>query len=97
MQLTPIGEWLQLYVVEKSTSRIVVREATGKSGKFDYFVQGIRKGYADFQVIQAAREAAPMRDVTRIAREETVGGAPPGTPIPKSPPKEEEPRKNMPE
>ena len=50
--LTPLGEWLQLYVVEKSTRRIVVREAQGKSGRFDYLVQGIRKGYEDFQVIR---------------------------------------------
>ncbi|MEM4284512.1 MAG: hypothetical protein QXS96_08515 [Candidatus Caldarchaeum sp.] len=30
VHLTPLGEWLQLYVVEKSTKRIVVREAQGQ-------------------------------------------------------------------
>jgi hypothetical protein len=50
--LTPLGEWLQLYVVEKSTKQLIVREASGKSGQFDYLVQGVRKGYEDHQVIQ---------------------------------------------
>jgi len=52
VQLTPLGEWLQLYVVEKSAKRIVVREANGKSGQFDYLVMGVRKGYEHHQVIQ---------------------------------------------
>ena len=58
VQLTPIGEWLQLYIVEKSPRQIVVREANGKDGQFDYLVQGVRKGYEDFQPVQA-REAQP--------------------------------------
>ena len=33
--LTPLGKPLQLYVAEKAPSRIVVREASGKSGQFD--------------------------------------------------------------
>lgn len=52
VQLTPVGEWLQLYVVEKGTEQIVVREANGKNGEFDYLVQGVRKGYEDYQVIR---------------------------------------------
>jgi len=52
VQLTPLGEWLQLYVVEKSAKRIVVREANRKSGQFDYLVMGVRKGYEHHQVIQ---------------------------------------------
>ncbi len=52
VQLTPLGEWLQLYIVEKNTKRIIVREATGKDGSFDYLVQGIRKGYENFEVIR---------------------------------------------
>ncbi len=58
VQLTPLGEWLQLYVVEKSTKRLVVREATGKSGRFDYLVMGIRKGYENHQVIQPKQGTA---------------------------------------
>ena len=49
--LSPLGEWLQLYVLEKSTTRIVVKEAEGKTGRFDYLVHGVRKGHEDFQVI----------------------------------------------
>ena len=52
VQLTPQGEWLQLYVVRKTASQIVVREATGKSGSFDYLVQGVRKGYENHSVIR---------------------------------------------
>ena len=73
VQLTPAGAWLQLYVVDKTPGRIVVREASGKDGQFDYFVQGIRRGHEDHQVIrdrmprpepampdaQAAGEGAP--------------------------------------
>jgi len=52
VQLTPLGEWLQLYVVQKNTKQLIVREAQGKSGQFDYLVQGVRKGYENHRVIQ---------------------------------------------
>lgn len=58
VQLTPVGSWLQLYVAEKSTKRIVVREANGKSGRFDYLVQAVRKGYENHQVIQPKSQPA---------------------------------------
>jgi hypothetical protein len=51
VQLTPVGGWSQLYVEEKTPERLVVRVAEGNSDvQFDFFVQGIRKGYRDFQV-----------------------------------------------
>lgn len=52
VQLTPLGEWLQLYVVQKSAKQLIVREASGKSGQFNYLVQGIRKGFENHQVIR---------------------------------------------
>jgi hypothetical protein len=52
VQLTPVGKWLQLYVVKKSTNQIIVHEANGESGQFHYLIQGVRKGYEDHQVIQ---------------------------------------------
>jgi len=52
VQLTPVGQALVLYVVEESPARLVVREASGKSGRFNYLVQGIRKGYEDHQVVR---------------------------------------------
>jgi hypothetical protein len=55
VQLTPVGEWLQLYVVELSPQKLVVREAQGKSGKFFYLVQGVRKGFESFQPVQQSK------------------------------------------
>jgi hypothetical protein len=52
VQLTPRGEWLQLYVVHLDSSHIIIREAQNKSGQFDYLVQGVRKGYENHQVVQ---------------------------------------------
>ena len=52
-QLTPRGEWLQLYVVHVTPEQLVVQEAQGKSGRFDYLVQGVRTGYEEHQVIRS--------------------------------------------
>jgi hypothetical protein len=56
IQLTPRGEWLQLYVVRLTTRQVVVQEAQGKSGQFDYLIQGVRKGYEHHEVIQQKKE-----------------------------------------
>jgi hypothetical protein len=51
VQLTPLGTWGQLYVAEKTPSRLVVRVPPGRADlEFDFFVQGVRKGYLDYQV-----------------------------------------------
>ena len=55
VQLTPRGEWLQLYVVELDTAQLVVREAQGKSGAFDYLIQGVRRGSEPHEVIRTKR------------------------------------------
>ncbi len=55
INLTSRGEWLQLYMVELDTAQIVVREAQGKSGAFDYLIHGVRKGYEHYEVIRAKR------------------------------------------
>jgi hypothetical protein len=52
IQLTPRGQWLQLYAAQLTTSQLIVQEAQGKSGEFDYFIQGLRKGYEHHEVIQ---------------------------------------------
>jgi nitrous oxidase accessory protein NosD len=64
VQLAPVGEPLQLYTVEKSTRRIVVREAAGRSGRFDYVVQGVRNGFEHRPVIQpvGAARNQPIQD-----------------------------------
>lgn len=56
VQLTPRGTWLQLYVTEVSVAKITVREAGGRSGKFDYLVQGVRLGYENSPVIRDRRK-----------------------------------------
>ena len=48
---TPQGGWLELFVAEKSAARIVVREASGRSGAFDYLVQGVRRGHETVEVV----------------------------------------------
>ncbi len=51
VQLTPLGTWGQLYVAEKTPEKLVIRVAPGTSDlEFDYLVQGIRKGYLDYEV-----------------------------------------------
>lgn len=52
VQLTPKGKWLQLYTSQIDTKQIVVHEAQGKNGDFDYLIQGTRKGYENHQVIR---------------------------------------------
>lgn len=52
VQLTPIGGWLKLYVVELTPERLVVREPDHSNARFYYLVQGIRKGYEGFEPIQ---------------------------------------------
>ena len=55
IQFAPRGEWLQLYVVELDATQAVVREAQGKSGEFDYFICGVRKGYEQHEVLRTKR------------------------------------------
>jgi len=55
VQLTPRGQWLQLYVVELDTAQLVVRESQGKSGVFDYLIQGVRRGSEPHEVIRNKR------------------------------------------
>lgn len=57
VQLTPVGAWSRLYVAERSPHRLVVRQAEGDAeAEFDYLVQGVRSGYAGFEVERGADE-----------------------------------------
>jgi hypothetical protein len=47
-----------LYIAAQSAERLVVREGSGKSGRFHYFVQGVRKGYENHRVIRDRALAA---------------------------------------
>ena len=51
VQLTPVGAPGQLYVAARSPEQIVIRVAEGGEDlEFDYLVQGVRRGYLDFEV-----------------------------------------------
>ncbi|HSF42333.1 MAG TPA: hypothetical protein VLT87_21195 [Thermoanaerobaculia bacterium] len=51
VQLTLVGHWGQIYVAEKSSERLVIRAAPGTADlEFDFLVQGVRKGYLDYEV-----------------------------------------------
>ena len=51
VQLTPVGGPGQIYVASRTPEQIVIKSADPSADvEFDYFVQGVRKGYLDFQV-----------------------------------------------
>jgi hypothetical protein len=51
VQITPVGAPGQAYVAEKTPEHLVIKVADGAADlEFDYFVQGVRKGYLDFKV-----------------------------------------------
>jgi hypothetical protein len=59
-QLTPRGKGLQLFIASLNNGELEVHEAEGRDGQFDYFVQGIRKGFADFQPVRPATLLRPF-------------------------------------
>jgi hypothetical protein len=51
VQLTSVGKYGQLFVSEKSPSKLVIKVAEGTEDlEFDYLVQGVRKGYLNYEV-----------------------------------------------
>jgi hypothetical protein len=58
-QVTPTANCNGLYVAEKSNSTIVVKELNdgASDATFDYLVNGIRKGYENYQAIQDKKPA----------------------------------------
>jgi hypothetical protein len=60
VQLTARGKRLQLFVAELTPERLVVREADGQDGDFDFLVQGVRKDAGDYQ---PTRTKAPLPPV----------------------------------
>jgi hypothetical protein len=54
VQLTPNGKWGQMYVASKSPEKLVIKVVEGTEDiEFDYLVQGVRKGYLNYQVERA--------------------------------------------
>jgi len=58
VQVTPRGDCNGLYVAEVTTTTIVVMELQGgtSDARFDFFINGIRAGYQDFQVVVDTEE-----------------------------------------
>jgi hypothetical protein len=55
VQVTPRADCNGIYVADVSTTGVVVRELQGgtSNARFDFFVNGIRSGYADYEVINS--------------------------------------------
>jgi hypothetical protein len=62
VQVTPREDCNGLYVAEVTTRTIVVKELMGgtSDARFDFFVNGVRAGYADYEVIRDAAEGLPQ-------------------------------------
>ena len=59
VQLTPVEGWSKLYIASRSPDRLTIRDADGRDGiVFDYLVQGVRRGYGDFEVERTVSPAA---------------------------------------
>jgi hypothetical protein len=59
VHLTPVGEWSDLYVVEKSTESIVVGSRGGSPEvTFDYVVFGLRIGFEEVATVREKKEEA---------------------------------------
>lgn len=57
--LTPVGEWSDLYIAEKTTEAIVIRSAGGSAnGTFDYLVYGLRLGFEEVPILQPKEKDA---------------------------------------
>ena len=61
VQVTLLEDCNGLYVAEKSPGRIVVKELRGgtSNARFDYLVQGVRKGYESLAPVRPAVEVGP--------------------------------------
>jgi len=57
--LTPVGEFSDLYVAEKTTEEIVVRSVGGaQDATFDYMVYGLRIGFEKSSIVQERKREA---------------------------------------
>jgi hypothetical protein len=64
VQLTPLDAWSDLYVAEKGARRLLVRSAGGEgSARFDFLIQGVRKGFAGFVAETTEHEEGDRDDL----------------------------------
>jgi hypothetical protein len=64
VQVTPIGASVSLWIKEVGLDRIVVRGS--RDVEFFYTVNGVRKGYADFQALTPGTEFMPTSASSRL-------------------------------
>jgi hypothetical protein len=69
VQVTPRADCMGLYVAEVTTRQIVVKELQGgtSNAAFDFTINGVRAGFADYQVMHEATDVMPdeVRDPKR--------------------------------
>jgi hypothetical protein len=68
VQVTPRADCNGLFVAEITTTSIIVKELQGGTSniQFDYMINGIRKGYSDYQVVRDSAELAPVEETTHV-------------------------------
>jgi hypothetical protein len=64
VQLTPVGELVQLAVIEKSLNRITIRSS--RDVAFDYEVKGVRRSFRNHQAISDGSEFIPSSPEERL-------------------------------
>ncbi|HKD99467.1 MAG TPA: hypothetical protein VKE69_00540, partial [Planctomycetota bacterium] len=57
VQLTSVGQFAQTFVESRDLDRVVIR--SDRDGKVDYFVQGVRRGFAKHEAFAANRSFVP--------------------------------------
>ncbi len=74
VQVTPREDCNGLYVAQVTTTQIVVKELQGgtSNARFDFFINGVRAGFADFQVMNSAAELG----LTEMREPEPEGAEP---------------------
>lgn len=65
VQVTPTSDCNGLYIVSKTPTELVVKELNGgtSDATFDYLVNGVRKGYEEFQPIRDKQEMPERGDL----------------------------------
>jgi len=64
VQLTPVGELVQLAIIEKSLNKITVRSS--RDVAFDYEVKGVRRSFRNHQAIGDGAEFIPSSPEARL-------------------------------
>lgn len=77
VQVTPQGDCRGLFVAEKTSSRLVIKESQGGTSNvaFDYLVMGVRRGFEGHQPIQENTHVRPSRNLSQSSYERRMAAA----------------------